>query len=211
MDTPAEKGSGTYTWSDYRTWPDDQRWELVAGEAYAMSPSPRRQHQTILRQLTGKFIDYFDGRRCEFMPSPFDVRLSDRDVVQPDLMVVCDPEQFCDTHVEGPPTLVIEILSPSSLTHDRVRKFNLYERSGVQEYWIVTPHPALIEIFLLGNGRYHLAAGFSKRDTLTSPTFPELSFPLSEIFTFPIPPGEEIQEIRESAPPYAAAAATAQQ
>jgi len=207
MDTPADNSNGTCTWSDYRSWPEDQRWELVEGEPYAMSPSPTRQHQTLACQLTRKLGDFFEDHDCELIPAPFDVRLSEHDVVQPDLLVVCDPEQLHDTHVDGPPTLVVEILSPSSLTHDRVRKFNLYQRSGVQEYWIVTPHPALIEIFLLETGRYHLAAGFSKRDTLTSPTFPDLSLPLSDIFTFPIPPGEEIQEICESAPPYAAATA----
>ncbi len=193
-----------FTWVDYCSWPDDERWEVIDGEAYAMAPSPLRRHQTICLNLAAALHEFLEGRDCEAFPAPFDVRLSESDVVQPDFLVVCDPDKIKSTHIDGPPDLAVEVLSPTSLCHDRVRKFQLYQRFGVREYWLVTPHPALIEVFTLEDGHYHLACGFRKEDTLTSPFFPGLSMQLSRIFTFPIRPEDEIREVRESPPPYAA-------
>ena len=202
MTEAAESKSVRYTWDDYRTWPDTERWEIIGGEPFCMSPSPTPRHQVVARRLTYFMEGHFQDRACELFPAPLDVKLSDTDIVQPDLAVVCDPEQVQSTHIDGPPTLVVEIISPSSLVHDRVRKFQLYARAGVREYWIVTLHPALIEVFALADGRFHQADGFGKDDTLISPAFPELRIPLAEVFTFPLEPGEEVQEIRESEPPY---------
>ena len=82
------------------------------------------------------------------------------------------PKQIQATHIEGPPRLVVEILSPSTLRHDRVRKLNLYARAGVAEYWIITPHPFMVEVMRLG---------YTETDRLCSCEFPELELDLTEL------------------------------
>ncbi len=156
----------------------------------------------IVTRLCGQFVQHFEGRPCIPLVSPIDVKLSAEDVVQPDVVVVCDRSQITETHVEGAPTLAIEVLSPSSHRHDRVRKLRLYARAGVREYWLVQPHPAVIEVLQLTGGHYQIAGAYTDTETLRSPTFPDLALDLSTVFTLPIPPAEQIDEIRESAPPY---------
>ncbi len=123
------------------------------------------------------------------------MRLSEYDVVQPDLVVVCDKKQITPTHIEGAPTLAIEILSPSTLRHDRIRKACLYAGAGVKEYWIVNPSPAMVEIYILDGESFRLHAGYTDADVLQSWTFPELRIVLSEIFPF-----DEVDEVREGRP-----------
>lgn len=189
-----------FTWDDYQTWSDDQRWEIIAGEAFAMSPSPTTRHQVISRELAASMHPFFRKGPCEYFVAPFDVQLSDEDIVQPDLMVVCDKNQIKRTHIEGAPKLVVEIVSESSTIHDRMRKSQLYARAGVQEYWIVTPFPSLIEVFELDGGSYRVRHVFGKDDTLSSPAFPGLSIPLADVFTFPLEPDELPRVVREPSP-----------
>jgi len=186
-----------YTWDDYRTWPEGDRWEIVAGEAYAMSPAPTPRHQHIVSALTHALVAYFTGKPCRALVAPVDVKLDAENIVQPDLMVVCRPEQFRRTHIEGAPTLVIEVLSPSSALHDRAMKLPLYARHGVQEVWLVTPYPHCIEIFLLDGPSYRLAHVLKRQDVLHSPSFPDLVVDLALLFDFPIEPGEEPPAVRE--------------
>jgi Uma2 family endonuclease len=190
-----------YTWADYQTWNDDQRWEIIGGEAYLMSPSPTSRHQRILSDLHGQMYPHFKGKPCQLLVSPMDVVLSDEDVLQPDLLVVCNPQQTKRTHIEGAPTLVVEITSPSSTTRDRLLKLNLYARAGVKEYWIVTPWPSLVEVLLLEGGRYVMHSVFGKDDTLTSPSFPGLQVQLADVFDFPLEPGEEPPVVKEPPAP----------
>lgn len=100
--------------------------------------------------------------------------------------------------------MVVELLSLSTLSHERVRKFQLYQSAGVQEYLLVTATPLLIEIFIFEGDLYQLAAGYSRGNTLASPAFPELSFDPASIFTYPIDPDDAVLEVHESIPPYAA-------
>ena len=195
------------TWDDYRAWDDGERWELIAGEAFCMSPAPTSRHQAIVGDLFGHLFQHFRGKSCRPFVSPIDVKLSNRDVVQPDLVVICDHSQVQQTHLEGPPALAIEVLSPSTHRHDRVRKLRLYARYGIQEYWLVQPHPPVIEVLQLVGDAYSIAGAYTDAETLTSPTFPELAIDLREIFTLPVPPADQIDEVRESAPPYGAGAA----
>ncbi len=196
----------SFNWDDYRAWGDGERWELIGGEAFCMSPAPTSRHQAIVSDLFGQLYQHFHGRECRPLVSPIDVKLSAQDIVQPDIVVVCDRSSLLETHLEGPPTLAIEVLSPSSLRHDRVRKLRLYAHCGIQEYWLVQPYPALIEVLQLSGGDYRVAGAYTDRETLHSPTFPELKLDLADVFTLPIPAAELIDEIRESAPPYGAAA-----
>jgi Uma2 family endonuclease len=181
MSEAAQKMDDRYTWVDYQTWPEGERWELIGGNAYAMAPSPLSAHQDISSELHSRLHPYFKGRKCRLFAAPMDVRLSDEDVVQPDLLAVCDPRQIRN-HIEGPPTLVVEIVSPGSARHDRLVKTELYARFGIKEYWIVTPFPSMVEIFWLQDERYSFWKGFSHEDVLTSPGFPDLQIELADVF-----------------------------
>lgn len=197
MAHPEQKKTAPFTWNDYRTWPNDQKWEIIDGVAFAMSPSPTSRHQSIVGDLHGHLYPQFKRAPCKLIVSPMDVHLTDLDVVQPDLLVVCKPEQIQRTHIEGAPSLVIEVVSGDSLTRDRVRKLHLYARCGVQEYWIVTPYPSVVEVLQLDHGSYRLHGGYMKEDTLLSPLFPELRLELSDVFRFPLEPGDELPIMRE--------------
>ena len=188
------------TWSDYRSWDDENRWEIIDGQPYAMT-SPRVSHQEVCGELFALLHAHFKGRSCRPFISPIDVRITEYDAVQPDLLVVCDESQITPTHIEGPPTLVVEVLSPSTQRHDRVRKLRLYAAAGVGEYWLIQPYPALAEVLSLENGSYLISGAYTEKDTLTSPSFPELALSLQEIF--PPSDGETIDEVRETPPPYA--------
>ena len=96
--------------------------------------------------------------------------------------------------------LVVEIVSPSTQRHDRLRKLSLYAHSGVAEYWLVTPHPFLVEVLRNVNGSFSIAQVCNEHDTLKSPAFPDLSLDLAELFA-QLPPQPPIEEVRESTPP----------
>lgn len=191
-----------FTWDDYRSWPDDERWELIDGAPVAMSPSPGFRHQDVCIAIGAELRSFLKGKRCRVLVSPMDVKLSEIDVVQPDVLVVCDPRKIKDTHIEGAPDLVVEIASPSTTAYDRTRKRELYARYGVREYWLVTPYPHLLEVLLLDGAGYRVHQVYRKPDTLTSPTLPGLEVPLVGVFDFPIPDAERIDEVHESTPPY---------
>ena len=166
MSEAAEK-QRVYTYGDIMEWDDGKRWELYDGVPVALA-SPTNVHQIVLTEILYQLHDFLRGKPCKVYPSPFDVRLFDtaedrpeqsRYVLQPDLMVVCDREKVDRHGVHGAPDLVIEILSPSSRGSDRLRKFVLYERAGVREYWLVDPEARTVEVYLLKaeEGRYYAA------------------------------------------------------
>ncbi|MBT9585829.1 Uma2 family endonuclease [bacterium] len=191
-----------YTWIDLPDFDGEQRWELIDGHPYAMS-SPLTAHQLVSVRLTGALLPAFNGKPCQLLVAPMDVKLTDHDVVQPDLLVVCEPAQMLRTHVEGPPRLIIEILSDSTVRHDRVRKLNLYARAGVAEYWLVTPHPAMIEVLHNDNFSFRVAGSYTERDPLHSVVFPHLKFDLGPIFA-DLPDQPLIDEVHEASPEYLA-------
>jgi Uma2 family endonuclease len=201
MGEPAQKIKH-YTWSDYQQLPDEQRTEIIGGEIFDMSPAPSMRHQSIAFELSLQLGNFFKGKPCKPFAAPADVKLSDDDVVQPDLMVVCDQDQIKETHVEGAPALVIEILSPSTHSHDRKRKMELYARSGVKEVWLVSPRPASIEVFLLDGATYRFVGMYQVEDDFKSPAFPELRLDLKEVFDFPLEPGEPVYVVKEDVAEY---------
>jgi len=154
---PAKQTQLGFTYGDYRQWPEDERWELIAGEAYAMSPAPTRTHQTVLVEILRQVANFLEGKPCQVFVAPFDVRLPEREesddeietVVQPDLAVVCDASKLDEKGCRGAPDWVIEVLSPSTASKDHVRKKSLYERHGVREYWLVHPTDQLLTRYLL--------------------------------------------------------------
>ena len=183
------KEAERYTWSDYLTWPEGERYELIDGIAYAMSPAPRRRHQEISGEMFRQAANALRGKPCRVYDAPFDVKLSaDEDddaptVVQPDITVTCDRTKLTEQGMTGPPDLVIEIVSPDSGLIDRRRKFDLYERYGVKEYWIVDQDEKVVEVYRLGDGgTYRRIGAFGPEDTVTAEAVAELSVSLAEVF-----------------------------
>ena len=206
MSEAAAHRSERFTWRDYRTWSGDERWEIIGGEAFAMSPAPGTRHQGIVTELNRQMANAFLDKPCKVYVSPTDVKLSEEDVVQPDLLVVCEKDKIKPTHIEGAPALVVEVLSPSTAAFDRVRKLRLYAASGVEEVWLVTPYPHTVEVFALDGNEYRLAGAYGREDNLQSRRFPDLMIDLDRLFDFPIDPGERIEMVKEGRPPYGRAA-----
>lgn len=181
--------NGKYTYADYLNWPDDVRYELIEGTPF-LQPSPSVIHQEISVNLLVEFKNYLQGKPCKVFHAPFDVRLfadkeTDADVftvVQPDLLIVCDPDKLDERGCKGSPDLVVEIISPSSAKIDRWMKYHLYEKAGVEEYWIVDPLGQTIEVFLLAEGNYVRSGVFGKDDRLKSAFFSELEMNLMTVF-----------------------------
>jgi Uma2 family endonuclease len=155
MGNPAIDRGDHFTYGHYKTWPAAERWELIDGVAYSMSPAPMRRHQKMSHALAMLFGNFLKGKPCEVYEAPFDVLMPERDeadnevatVVQPDLVVYCDRSKLTDRGARGSPDLVVEILSPSTSKKDLNEKFNLYERQGVREYWVIDPGNLTIHVW----------------------------------------------------------------
>ena len=153
--TSAEIGSKTY--DDLLAMPDDgNRYELIFGEI-VMTASPKRKHQFALFQL-GKLLDAYarDHRLGEVYIAPYDVKLSVHNVVEPDILFVRRSRLniLTEDFVDGPPDLVVEVLSPTNRAHDLVKKATLYADFGIPEYWIVDPVTDVITVHVLEAGHY---------------------------------------------------------
>ena len=164
----ARKLEEHYTYADYCTWPEDERWELINGVAYAMA-TPTVEHQHVVLEIAGQVREYLKDKPCRVFIAPLSVRLNadagDDTVVEPDILVVCDEKKLEDGKgVVGAPDLIVEILSPSNVKHDTFRKFTLYQKSGVREYWIVDPEVKTLMVYLLHGGKY-LASAYDESDT----------------------------------------------
>jgi len=109
--TDLPKHTEHFSYADYADWPDDERWELIDGEAYAMSPAPPVRHQSLSHNLSFQLELHFKRGPCRVFTAPTDVTLSDSDMLQPDLLVACDPKQITPRFIDGPPSLVIAIQS----------------------------------------------------------------------------------------------------
>jgi Uma2 family endonuclease len=161
MGQPANSLQDHFTYGDYCSWDDGERWELIDGEAYCMSPAPTRLHQEILGGLHAQIYTSLTGKPCRVYMAPFDIRLpkgNEADalidtVVQPDISVICESKKLDDRGCRGAPDWIIEILSPSTAARDQIRKRALYERKGVREYWLVHPQDKMLYIYrLVGSG-----------------------------------------------------------
>ena len=180
-----------FSYADYLTWKDDQRWELINGQPLLMSPAPSRFHQTISRRVEYQIEHYLQDKSCEVFDSPFDVRLeaagiSDKNafhVVQPDLLVVCDPSKLDDHGCLGAPDWIIEIISPSTASHDHIVKRAIYEQFGVKEYWIIQPADQIVMVYRLNaEGCYGKPDVHSESDIIPVGIFPELQIDLKRVF-----------------------------
>jgi Uma2 family endonuclease len=191
MSRPAKKIEDTFTYGEYLTWSGTERWELIHGVTYDMSPAPSTEHQSVLLELAVAFRNFLRGKSCQVYIAPFDVRLPEsgetdeeiKTVVQPDISVICDPSKIDDKGCKGAPDLIIEILSPSTAKKDTQEKLALYEQCGVKEYWIVHPSEFLIEVFHLNDQDvYSKPTIYASDDLLPVKLLPDLEIDLAVVF-----------------------------
>ncbi len=164
------------------------RMELINGEIFLMS-SPNLFHQNILGNLHLIFNDYFKGKKCKVIFAPFDVHffkkgIKDPDIMQPDLLVACDLEGNVNEKGKymGTPSLVIEILSPSTRSKDMVDKLNTYMLSGVHEYWVIDPDKKQILIYTFKEREIDSYNIYTEKDTVESCYFEGLKARIVEVF-----------------------------
>jgi Uma2 family endonuclease len=165
----------------------EDRLEYFNGEVIYL-PSPSVDHQRILLNIAAEFRNYFRSKSCEVFISPLDVWLTNKDKtdivkVQPDLMVVCDKTGLMENVYEGVPALIIEIISTSNQTHDRIRKYITYMEFGIKEYWMINPKLKTIEVYIFEEDEYKQAAIYKGDDCAVSQTFSGLKVHLEEVFT----------------------------
>ena len=146
---------------EYVCFPDDgKRHEIIDGDHY-MNPAPSTYHQTVSRRIHFDLYQQIELNDLGVVYyAPTDLQLTDFDIVQPDLVVVLNErvQQITPTKIKCVPHLIVEIISPSNATYDRVLKKQLYERTGVPEYWVVDPAEHVVEQVLLKSGKYLLAS-----------------------------------------------------
>lgn len=191
MQMPREE---EYTYADYASWEDSERYELLDGIPYMMAPAPSVEHQEISTSLVGQFYAYLKDKTCKVFSAPFDVRLNadtrDDTVVQPDITVVCDPKKIENgKNCQGAPDMVIEILSPSTARHDQLVKYNKYREAGVREYWIVNPMERFAQVHLLRDGEY-ITRSYGDAEMVPVAVLENCQINLAEVFP-PAPPEEE--------------------
>jgi Uma2 family endonuclease len=177
---------------------EDLRYEVIDGIIYMMAP-PVPSHQVLLREILRQLSNYFHGKPCEVFPAPFGfnptkilAESGDEKTIEglenkreqwlePDLTVVCDPSKFDGRYYKGVPTMIVEIASPSTAARDDGRKKEIYEKIGVNEYWLVIDHHN-IYVYLLKNRKYEQTFYTMEKGSLTLPvaSFPDLEITLDE-------------------------------
>ncbi|WP_028308165.1 Uma2 family endonuclease [Desulfitibacter alkalitolerans] len=179
--------SKKYTYQDYLELPEEPgyRFEILEG-MLVKEPSPNVMHQRVSRRLQRILEDYFweHDPQGEVFDAPLDTTFKEITVVQPDLFYVSGEQKdiIKDTRVDGPPTLVVEILSPSTSRKDRLIKMRIYQKAGVRYYWLVDPEEKTMECFALKDGLYALIAAALEEDVLEHPDFPGLTIKLGPLW-----------------------------
>jgi Uma2 family endonuclease len=178
------KPGGTWSYADLLALPDDgRRYEIIEGELYEM-PAPSWAHATVITNLISALIPLVMGLGGRWRTAPLDVFFQGADPVQPDIVVLLPESQARPTErgVEGPPDLLIEVLSPSNRGHDLLLKRSLYARAGVREYWLVDPEARTVEILALDRDAFHLAVAASAEKPLDSPLLGHLPIAADDLF-----------------------------
>ena len=189
--SPDSARSTKFTYDDFVNFPNDRkRHEIIDGEHY-VTPSPNTKHQAVSVYLVSSIHIYLRQHPIgHVFSAPFDVVLSDLDVVEPDLLYISRERLTVLTKadVRGAPDLVVEILSPGTRLADERTKLKLYERFGVREYWVVDPERDLVIVHRRDGEAFAQAIELKASDdgALTTPLLPGWSAPLREIFTSPV-------------------------
>ena len=172
------------TYADYVLFPDDGlRHEIIEGEHY-VTASPATRHQRILLTLSYLIQSYLETHPIgEIFFAPFDVLLSEINILVPDLIYISRERAHYITskNLQGAPDLVVEILSPSTRSRDKRLKRDVYERTGVEEYWLVDPEREVVEIYRRGAGGFQPSVRYARPDIVTTPLMPGLDIPLDKI------------------------------
>lgn len=156
----------TYTYSDYKNYPENERIEIIDGHVYNMVPAPSRIHQEIISELITIINSYIKANKseCKVYPAPFDVMLTNsndidncENIVQPDISIICDKNKLTDKGCVGSPDLIIEVVSPYNPNSDYVRKLNIYDQFKVKEYWIINPMNKTILVYKLDDNMQYTA------------------------------------------------------
>lgn len=154
-----------YTYYDYLNFPNDEFVEIIDGKIFAMSPAPSRIHQELIMEISAELRNYIKSnkRQCKVYPAPFDVVLinenenenDSKNIVQPDISVICDKNKLNDKGCFGSPDMVVKIVSKFNPGNDYVKKLYLYEKYKVKEYWIVNPMKKNILVYTLTESGYN--------------------------------------------------------
>ncbi|WP_339698002.1 Uma2 family endonuclease [Algoriphagus aquimarinus] len=182
---------GVYSYADYLTWEIDEMVELIKGKVFrSAAAAPRMKHQKIVLRLGSELLQFLDKKTCDVFIAPFDVRLPVKSrknediftVVQPDVCVVCDGTKLDDAGCFGAPDLIVEVLSPGNNKKELQNKYEVYEESGIQEYWIISPYEETLMINKLINGKYVPSRLFTRGDIVKSDCITGFEVDLEEFF-----------------------------
>lgn len=171
-----------FTYAEYVQLSDGDRYEMIDGKLYNMTPAPTPKHQQVVTLLSAEFVTHSRGKTCRVFVSPIDVCFSNDEWVQPDIVTVCDSNKISDERIIGPPDIIVEVLSPSTAKKDRLIKYRRYEQAGVHEYWIVDPVHEYVEVHVLKDGAYQLYGTYFKGDAIPVQLFGHFSIHADNIF-----------------------------
>ncbi|MGJ7033428.1 Uma2 family endonuclease [Niabella hirudinis] len=182
-----------YSYADYLKWQFDEYVELIKGKIFQkMSPAPVREHQQIVMSVSREISLFLKNKSCDVYPAPFDVRLPSSGitkdektytVVQPDISVICDPSKLDDRGCVGAPDLIVEVVSRGTAIRDWNFKYNLYQETGVKEYWIIEPVDRSVTIFILNEeNKYVQVAVYAAEATIPVSVLPGFSIKWDDIF-----------------------------
>lgn len=181
---------GKYTYADYLKWRLDEQVELIKGKIFKMSPAPKRIHQKVSIDIASKLYNFLKGKPCQVYDAPFDVRLPIKSkknedivtVVQPDICVICDPTKLDEAGCIGAPDIVIEILSKGNNKKELQNKYEVYEESGVKEYWVIHPEEQTVLIYTLVNNHYQPSRLLTRGDEIKTPILQGFVLVLDDVF-----------------------------
>ncbi|QQK78936.1 Uma2 family endonuclease [Salicibibacter cibi] len=188
---PSDKTNTVKEQPESFSWPNDlyesplieERYEMINGIRYDLSPSPGLDHQLLATKMSSVMHDTCQSNGIVVV-APMDVHLDEDNVLQPDVIYISN-ENMDIVHgqkIEGPPDLVVEILSPRSGKHDKIRKKAVYEHFGIPEFWVVDPPHETVDQFVLDKGNYHLHGTFSEDHLLISPKLACVHIDLKTLF-----------------------------
>lgn len=181
---------GKYSYADYLTWQIDEMVEIIKGKVFKAAAAPRRKHQEVSGRVFTRLHNFLENKICKVFIAPFDVRLhvkskKDEDiftVVQPDICVVCDRTKLDQAGCIGAPDLIVEILSPGNNKKDIKYKYEVYEESGVQEYWIIHPDEQTLLVYTLTDGSYVPSRLFTVGDVVSSRCVTGFGLDVEDVF-----------------------------
>lgn len=181
----------SYTYKDYLAFDENERIEIIEGEIINMSPAPSRIHQKIITEILFKIRQFIESNSgpCEVYPAPFDVIfknddedvINSRNIVQPDISVICDKNKLTDKGCTGSPDMIVEVISPYNPSNDYVRKLNLYEHFKVKEYWIINPMKRNILVYVLTENGYDAPTSYTFNDKVKVNIYDNLEIDFNSI------------------------------